>query len=209
MFSVLVWGYNWILIHAWVILSKLSNSSSWTKIYSFWKKKQKKKVKHLTYRQFLFYIFLIWILTCRLLSGFVEYNTKMPKLNSQLFLKLSYLVAFTSPLYNPSHPRATVSILLVEISLANSPSTWVLIVFGISGFVAYQIVYLLYPGFVWWCFDQRGQSHLSSKWVSAEARKYIRLVLSGSNQQCNIRASYTGRIQVKVLTTLPLKFKGS
>ena len=34
MFSVLVRAYNWILVHALVILS---NSSNWTKIYSFWK----------------------------------------------------------------------------------------------------------------------------------------------------------------------------
>ena len=37
MFSVLVWGYNWILfIHGW-FCPKSSNSSNWTKISSFWK----------------------------------------------------------------------------------------------------------------------------------------------------------------------------
>ena len=41
MFSVFQWGYNWILIHASVILSNFSNSSNWMKIYSFWKIKKK------------------------------------------------------------------------------------------------------------------------------------------------------------------------
>ena len=45
MFSVLVWGYNWILIHAWVILSNSSKSPNWTKIYSFWKKTRLYHVK--------------------------------------------------------------------------------------------------------------------------------------------------------------------
>ena len=38
MFSVLVWGYNWILINALVILFNSSNSSNWTKIYIHLKK---------------------------------------------------------------------------------------------------------------------------------------------------------------------------
>ena len=39
MFSVLVWGCNWILfMHGWFFLSNASNLSYWTKISSFWKK---------------------------------------------------------------------------------------------------------------------------------------------------------------------------
>ena len=37
-FSLLVWHCKWSLIHTWVILSNLSNSSNWTKIPSFWKR---------------------------------------------------------------------------------------------------------------------------------------------------------------------------
>ena len=38
MFSVLVWDCKWILVHAWMILSNLSNSSNWMKISLFWQK---------------------------------------------------------------------------------------------------------------------------------------------------------------------------
>ena len=38
MFSVFLWGCNWILFMHGVILSNSSNSSNWTKICSVWKK---------------------------------------------------------------------------------------------------------------------------------------------------------------------------